>query len=324
MKKHISFGFVKTIFSLLLIAPAFAQSIERLDESMNSLIPKDAQVETLCTGFTWTEGPVWDESGKRVLFSDVPKNTIFQWKEGDKEASVYMKPSGFTGIVVQGREPGSNGLAFDAKGQLVLCEHGDRRISVLTKFGGKRTLCDNFEGKRLSSPNDLAIAKDGTVYFTDPAYGLPKNAPEAKELSWNGVYRVSPKGEVSLLIKDLKNPNGVALSPDDKKLFIAQSDGSAPNIYVYDIKEDGTLSEGKIFFATEGLQGGGHPDGIKINPAGNVFSTGPGGVLIISPEGKLLGRILCNTRATANLAFDYTNKYLYITSCDRLLRVKIL
>ena len=304
--------------------PTLAQeSVERLDPALDAIIAQETTIETLCQGFQWSEGPVWDAKEQRLLFSDVPRNTIYEWREGMKEAQVFMKPSGYTGVAAYGREGGSNGLAFDAKGQLVLCEHGDRRLSYLTPEGGKRTLTDHYQGKRFNSPNDLAIAKNGTIYFTDPPYGLPsKDQEKFRELDFHGVYRVGSDGVAHLLTKELDRPNGVALSPDETILYVAQSHAPQPVIMAYPVKENGDLGAGKVFFDTKGLSGPGAPDGIKVNAQGIVFSTGPGGVLILDAKGKLLGRILCG-RATANVAFGPGEKSLFITSKDRLLRIKL-
>lgn len=299
------------------------ESVERLDPALDAIIAPETTIETLCQGFQWSEGPVWDAKEQRLLFSDVPRNTIYEWREGMKEAEVFMKPSGYTGVAAYGREGGSNGLAFDAKGQLVLCEHGDRRISYLTPDGGKRTLTDHYQGKRFNSPNDLAIAKNGTIYFTDPPYGLPsKDQEKFRELDFHGVYRVGSDGVAHLLNKELDRPNGVALSPDETILYVAQSHAPNPVIMAYPVKENGDLGAGKVFFDTKGLSGPGAPDGIKVNAQGIVFSTGPGGVLILDAKGKLLGRILCG-RPTANIAFGPGEKSLFITSKDRLLRIKL-
>lgn len=311
------------LFSIACVASLQAQeSIEKLDPALDKIIATNAKIETLCKGFQWAEGPVWDTKEQRLLFSDVPKNIIYQWREGDTEAKVYMQPSGYTGVANYSREPGSNGLAFDAKGQLFCCEHGDRRLSYLTPQGGKRTLTDHFEGKRYNSPNDLAIATDGSVYFTDPPYGLPQQG-QARELDFHGVYRVDPEGKVSLLIKDLERPNGVALSPNNQMLYVAQSHQPMPVIMAYPLAKNGTIGEGKVLFNTKDLKGPGSPDGIKVNRDGIIFSTGPGGVLILDSTGKLLGRILCG-RPSANVAFGPDEKSLFITSQDRILRVTLL
>lgn len=315
---------MKTALGLLMLLPVVsfaAESIERLDPALDAILAPGTPVETLCRGFDWAEGPVWDEKERRLLFSDVPRNTIYQWKEGDTEATVFMTPSGFTGVAKYGREPGSNGLAMDAKGVLYFCEHGDRRVSYLTPGGGKRTLADEFEGKRFNSPNDLAVAANGDVYFTDPPYGLA--GEEFRELDFHGVYRVTPQGVVSLITRDLDRPNGVALSPDGRTLYVAQSHGPAPIIMAYPLKPDGSAGAGKVFFDCKGLEGPGAPDGIKVDAKGNVFSTGPGGCLVLDPAGKLLGRILCG-RPTANVAFGNGGSRLYLTSDDRVLRVALL
>lgn len=296
------------------------ESIERLDPALDAIIPPDAEIETLCTGFDWAEGPVWDPRAKHLLFSDVPRNTIYVWREGMAEAEVWMKPSGFTGPVVNRREPGSNGLALDPQGRLVCCEHGDRRVSVLTKDGGKMTIADQYNGKRFNSPNDLAIRRNGDIYFTDPPYGLPRDAEP--ELPFCGVFRVTPEGVVTLLERALERPNGIALSPDEKILYVANSHGPAMKIMAYPVEGDGTLGPGRMFLDARELKGPGSTDGLKVGIDGTVFATGPGGLLVISPEGKLLGRVLC-TRPTANVAFGHQGRFLYLTSDDRILRLPL-
>ncbi|MFC7336825.1 SMP-30/gluconolactonase/LRE family protein [Haloferula chungangensis] len=302
------------------------ESIERLDPALDAIIAQDTPIETLCSGFDWAEGPVWDERNKRLLFSDVPRNTIYQWKPGDSEASVFMKPSGFTGPLGYGAEPGSNGLAFDKDGRLILCEHGDRRLSILTDGGGKMTLADRYQdttGYRFNSPNDLTIHSSGAIYFTDPPYGLPRDNPEKfRELDFNGVFRYTAGEGVTLLTKELDRPNGIALSPDEKTLYVAQSHRPHPVIMAYPVKHDGTLDKGRIFFNAKDLKGPGMPDGMKVRSDGTVFATGPGGLLIIDQTGKLLGRVLCG-RSTANLAFGPQEKEIYLTSDDRILRVAL-
>jgi gluconolactonase len=305
------------------------ESVERLSPELDQIIAPDAKVETLCTGFTWAEGPVWDVKGQRLLFSDVPRNTIFQWREGDKEASVFMTPSGYTGVEQNYCvEPGSNGLAMDAQGRLFCCEHGDRRVSYLAFPGGKRTLVDAYDGKRLNSPNDLTISPNGFVYFTDPPYGLPGREKDTqnRELPINGVYAVSPTGKIQLVTDKLERPNGITLSVDHRTLYVGQSHGPAPHIMTYSLREDGwpEQKDGTLFFDCSKLDGPGAPDGMKMDRSGILFATGPGGVLILTPQAKLLGRILCH-RSTANVAIAETptGKWLYMTSKDRLLRISL-
>ena len=187
-------------------------SIERLDPRLDSLIPADARIEKLAEGFDWAEGPVWVPGGEYLLFSDIPPNTIFKWKKGEP-ISTYMKPSGYTGSEPRGGEPGSNGLLLDADGRLILCEHGDRRVSREDSPGQKTTLADRYQGKRFNSPNDACYHSNGDLYFTDPPYGLVQGMEDpAKELDFQGVYRLKPTGEVQLLTKEMSRPNGIAFS----------------------------------------------------------------------------------------------------------------
>jgi len=328
MRLHLLFC-LSVLSSSPLCAAGEAPSIERLSPAFDQSIAPGTGVETLATGFDWSEGPVWDANQECLLFSDVPRNTIYRWPAKGEAAtdatgvSVFMHPSGFTGVSGYGGEPGSNGLAIDAEGRLLCCEHGDRRVSVLTKGGGKQTLADAFDGKRFNSPNDLAIHSNGDVYFTDPPYGLPgKEKDASRELPFCGVFRATPGGVVTLLTSELARPNGVALSRDERTLYVAQSDPARPVIMAYPLKDDGTLGDGRVFFDAKPLlaTGKGLPDGLKVHGSGQVFSTGPGGVLVIAPDGTLLGRILTG-RPTANVAFG--GEHLYITADDLLLRVKL-
>ncbi len=298
--------------------------IVSLDPAFDELISKGTSIEIVADSFAWSEGPVWVKNGQYLLFSDIPNNTIFKWKEGEG-ISVFLKPSGYTGKLPYGREPGSNGLIINKKGELVACEHGDRRISAMPfELGGKRTLADNYQGKRFNSPNDVIQKSNGDYYFTDPAYGLAGGEKSnLRESNIMGVYRVSTNGTVTLLIDNL-TPNGIAFSPDEKTLYVGQSDGSKPYIMAYPVKADGTLGAGKIFFdGTEmnkqGLKGA--PDGMKVDSKGNVFSTGPGGIVVIAPSGKVLGRIE-TTQPTANCAWGDDGSTLYITANMFLCRVK--
>lgn len=297
--------------------------IERQDPRLDGLVPRDAVIEVLAEGFRWSEGPVWDRAAGRVLFSDVPNNVVHAWSEKGGLSS-FLKPSGYTGPEGGGgREPGANGLAFDVKGRLVLCQHGDRRLSRL-EDGRFVTLAGRFEGKRFNSPNDLVIAADGSIYFTDPPYGLTKTFDDpGREIGWNGVYRLAPDGRVSVLVKDLRAPNGIGLSPDGRILYVGQSDPSRPVVMAYDLAKDGAVSNGRIFFDTMPLRknGPGGPDGLKVDRGGNVFTTGPGGVVVVSPKGEYLGTIVTGV-PTANCAFGDDGSTLYLTANDKLCRVR--
>lgn len=305
-------------------------SIERLDPRLDALVPPGAAIEVLAMGFAWAEGPVWvpDERGGlpagSLLFSDIPHNRVHRWNAKDG-VSVFLEPAGFTGPAAYGRERGSNGLTLDREGRLISCEHGDRRLSRLERDGGKLTLADRFEGKRFNSPNDAAVHSSGAIYFTDPPYGLPKQMDDPRrELEWCGVYRVAPAGEVTLLSKTMTRPNGLAFSPDEKLLYVAQSDPKAPLWRVFRVEPDGTLDEGRTFFDATGLAARrkGLPDGLRVDRAGNLFATGPGGVLVFAPDGTHLGTLLTG-QATANCAFDATGTTLYITADSLLCRVQL-
>ncbi len=295
--------------------PAFAGSIERLDPALDALLAKDAEVELLAAGFNWSEGPVWLDGA--LVFSDVPENTAFRWKEGMDAAEVFLKPSGNTG---GGEGQGSNGLAKDAQGRLVLCMHGDRRVARREADGSFTTLADKWEGKRFNSPNDLVIASDGTIYFTDPPYGLKDK--NAREIDFDGIYKVTPDGKVTALVKDVRWPNGIALTPDEKTLLVAVSDKDQPRVMSFNL--DG--SDARVLFDATPLkspQRKGGCDGLKVDEKGNIWTTGPGGVLVLSPEGRHLGSILTG-QATANCAWGDDGKTLYITADMFLLRVKTL
>jgi len=304
----------------------------RSDQKIDQLIAKDAKIEVLSSGFMWSEGPVWvpesDHShGGFILFSDIPNNRIVRWDEG-KGAETWLKPSGYTGQALYGGEPGCNGLILDSKNRLISCEHGDRRLSVLTEGGGKRTLVDNYEGKRLNSPNDACLGADGkTIYFTDPPYGLPQRWEDPRrELDFCGVYCLSENGKLTLLTTEMTRPNGIAFSPDFKTLYVAQSDPEAAIIKAFPVKEDGTIGEGKLLYdATDLVKKGlpGLPDGLKVDENGNLWATAPGGIHILSPQGKLLGRISTGER-TANCTWGNDGTVLYITADMYLCRIQTL
>ncbi len=302
--------------------PSLGQVV-RLDPALDKLIPRDARIEVLGSGFDWSEGPVWVKNGAYLLFSDIPRNSVMKWKEG-QGVSLFLKPSGYTGATDYGREPGSNGLLLDAEGRLVSCEHGDRRISRMEIDGGKRTLVDNYQGKRLNSPNDAVFKSNGDLYFTDPPYGLPKQwADPRRELDFCGVYRLSRNGELTLLHRDMTRPNGIAFSPDEKTLYVAQSDSKAAIWMAFPVKDDGTLAAGRVFGDVTASMGKlpGAPDGLKVDREGNVFATGPGGVYIFTPQGKLLGRIDTGER-TANCAWGDDGTVLYMTADMYICRIR--
>ncbi|MEZ6092472.1 MAG: SMP-30/gluconolactonase/LRE family protein [Pirellulaceae bacterium] len=300
--------------------------IESLDPGFDKLLADNASIEVLASGFTWCEGPVWVPEGKGyLLFSDIPRNSIFRW-DRDRGISLFMKPSGYTGTTFYGLEPGSNGLALDAKGQLMACEHGDRRVSVLTHGGGKRTLVDNYQGKRLNSPNDLVLHKSGAVYFTDPPYGLPNRYDDPRrELDFCGVYRLSAEGELTLLSTALDRPNGIGLSPDQKTLYVAQSDPKKAIWVRFPVKADGTLGEMKIIHDATDQVGKlpGLPDGLVTDSAGNLWASGPGGIYVFDPSGKLLGRLLTGERTSNCTIGGPDGKDLFITADSYLCRVRL-
>jgi gluconolactonase len=299
--------------------------IERLDPAFDQLVDPNAVVELLAEKkFEWAEGPVWDSTARRLLFSDIPRNMIWEWSlQGGLKS--FLEPAGYTGAEpFTGREPGSNGLAFNQAGDLVLCQHGDRRLAKLV--GGKFvTLVDRYQGKRLNSPNDLAIKRNGDIYFTDPPYGLPKGADDpAKELDFQGVYRLSTQGEVTLLTRELSRPNGIAFSPDERTLYVANSDPQRAIVMAYPVKDDGTLGTGKLFFdktqaAREKKPG--LPDGMKVSRDGTVWATGPGGVFVYSPQGKHLGTLVTGV-PTANVTFGDDGGTLFITADKNLARLR--
>lgn len=304
--------------------------IERTDPALDSVISVNTGAEIIAEGFEWSEGPLWIEKEKMLLFSDVPTNTIYKWTE-EKGKEVYLKPSGYTGSVPSTcKEPGSNGLLLDANGSLVLCQHGDRRMARMnaalnmpeSKF---ITIADTYGGKKLSSPNDAVYSSTGELYFTDPPYGLStqNDGDPKKEISFNGVYKVKKDGTIILLVDSITRPNGIAFFPGEKRLIVACSDPDKPNWYVFDVSGD-SLINGKIFYSAAGhdKKWKGLPDGLKIDSKGNVFATGPGGLYIFNSNGKLLGMLKLEN-ATSNCALSPDEKTLYITNDMYVLRFKM-
>ena len=307
-------------------ATGFVGEIERLDPAIDALIPGDARIEKLAEGFEWSEGPTWRAKGAYLVFSDVPKNTIYKWKDGEG-LTVFLRPSGFIGPNPPGRELGSNGLTSSPTGTLVMADHGNRQVASLdeTKFT-KTTLADRYREKRFNSPNDLVFRSNGDVYFTDPPFGLKGlNDDPAKELTENGVYRIAVNGAVTLLTQELRFPNGIAFSPDERTLYVSNAESSRPIWMAYDVQSDGTLARGRVLFDATALvkQGRiGVPDGMRVDKRGNVFAAGPGGILVLTPQGKHIGTIRTG-QPTANCAFGDDGSTLYITANNQLLRIRL-
>jgi gluconolactonase len=307
--------------------------VQRLDSALDRLIAPEARIERLAEGFDWAEGPVWvrTSQGKEfLLFSDIPPNKIFQWSEAGG-LKLFLHPSGYTGATPRGGEPGSNGLLLDRFGRLLLCQHGDRQIARLgISLSNPRpvyeTIVDKYKGKRFNSPNDACFNKNGDLYFTDPPYGLEKRLKDPKkELSFQGVFLLNKDGEVKLLTDKIAFPNGIALSPDEKILYVAES-GPDTKIHAFNIQADGTIDEGRLFFDPAPLKAAGQRgdcDGLKIDEKGNLFATGPGGVLVITPQGKHLGTISTGTRI-ANVGWGNDGRTLYLTANNLLCRIRTL
>ena len=311
--------------------------VERLAPAADQIIPADAQLERIATGFKWVEGPVWVND--RLYFAEIPSNSIRFWTP-DKGVSIFLQPSGYKGTEpFQGPEPGSNGMTLDARGRLTVAGHAQRdvyRIESLIPGAQITILADSYRGKRLNSPNDLVYRSDGSLYFTDPPYGLPTQSdkdPE-KQLKMNGVYRIPhaltqkpgaapARGELQLLISNLTRPNGIAFSPDEKYLYV---DNSEPKkIWMrYTVRPDGTLTDPKLLYDATSDKRPGNPDGMKVDSKGNIYSAGPGGLWIFSPDGKPLATILMPEKVS-NMAWGGADrKTLYITDSSSIYRVHLL
>lgn len=306
-------------------------SIERTDNAINALINAEAQIELLDSGYAWSEGPLWIESQNTLLFTDVPNNVIHKWT-AENGVEVFLTPSGYTGTApTVSREPGANGLMLDNQGNLLVCQHGDRRVSRYEGSFDKpepkfTTLADKYDGRRLNSPNDLAVRSNGDIFFTDPPYGFKQldNDPD-KEIPFNGVYKISTGGKVTVLVDSITKPNGIALTPDEKTLIVANSDPAKAIWYAFDIAENDSLTNARVFYDATSLvneENKGLPDGFKIDANGNVFASGPGGIWIFDKTGKVLGKVrLPNPTANCELSDD--GKTLFMTSQSKLLRLKM-
>jgi gluconolactonase len=304
--------------------------IEVLDDTALELIDPDAEIEVIGEGFEWTEGPLYIAEGDYLLFSDIPNNTVFKIN-ADGKVSTYLKPSGYLGAGKYGNEPGSNGLLLSPKGELVLLQHGERRVAKMTApLNNPKpeyvALVDSYQGKRFNSPNDGVFDSKGNLYFTDPPYGLPKQMEDPnKELDFQGVYCLTISGEI-VLLDSLTRPNGIALSPDESILYVAVSDPKHAVWYQYDVIEAREITNKRIFYDVTHLNGQegeqGLPDGMKMHSSGHLFATGPAGLFIFDPHGKPIARIRTG-QATANCTFSSDEKRLFITADDYVLQVPL-
>ena len=301
--------------------PAEAR-IVRLDPALDRILPRGTRLEKLAAGFQFTEGPVWHPDGY-LLFSDPNANTIYRWSP-DGSVSVFRTKSGYSGFDIgKYRQPGSNGLTLDPDGLLTINEHGNRRVTRLERTGKITVLADRYNGKRLNSPNDLVYRSDGTLFFTDPPFGLPQTFDDpAKELPFSGVYSVR-NGQVRLLTRELSGPNGIAFSPDEKYLYVGNWDLERKVLMRYEVTVDGALQNGRVFYDFTADPEEVALDGIKVDVEGNVYVSAPGGVWILSPAGKALGRIV-PPEHDANFAFgDSDGKTLYLTASTGLYRMRV-
>ncbi|MBI1791618.1 MAG: SMP-30/gluconolactonase/LRE family protein [Acidobacteria bacterium] len=304
--------------------PESAGRIVRLDPALDAIVPAGARIEKLASGFQFTEGPVWVRDGNYLLFSDPNANTIYRWSPEDGQVSVFRAKSGYTGLDIgEYGQPGSNGLTLDSQGRLTINEHGNRRVTRLEKNGALTVLADRYQGKRLNSPNDLVYKSDGALYLTDPPFGLPKfHDDPRKELPFSGVFRLF-EGKLELLSTELTGPNGIAFSPGEESLYVANWDVNKKVILRYPVKAGGALGAGEVFFNMKDAPGEEALDGLKIDQQGNLYVSGPGGVWIISSEGKHLGMIEA-PELPANFAWgDEDGKTLYMTARTGLYRIRL-
>lgn len=299
----------------------------KLDKHLNSM----GKIEIIAKGYDWSEGPLWLEKEKTLIWSDVPKNTVYRWREG-QDAEVYLNPSGYTSEKpTLSKEPGSNGLLLNPEGKLVLCQHGDRRVAYMdapvnSPEAKYITIADKYNGKRFNSPNDAVYDDLGNLYFTDPPYGLPdRNESKDKEIVHNGVYKVTPDGAVTVLVDSLTRPNGIAFNPDFTKCYVANSDPKKAYWAVYDITPEKTFTNGKILFDATSMMSAenkGLPDGLKVDQFGTLYATGPGGVFVLTSDGDHIGTIRTN-QATANCCFNTDQTYLFMTADSYIMRLKL-
>jgi gluconolactonase len=310
------------------VLSATSPRLTRNDPAFDRIVPTGAQVEKLAGGFQFTEGPIWvpksSASDGYLLFSDPNNNVIYRWTQ-DGQVSIYMTKSGYRGTDIgEYGQPGSNGLTLDSEGRLSINQHGNRRVVRLEKNGQITVLADRYEGKRLNSPNDLVYKSDGALYFTDPPFGLPKFFDDPrKELPYSGVFRISPDGKLVLVSTDLKGPNGIAFSPDEKYLYVDNWDTAKKVVMRYRVEPDGTLSHGEVFFDMTSTPGEDALDGMKVDVEGNLYVSGPGGIWVLSPEGKHLGTIAGPEHPHNFTWGDDDGKTLYLCAQTGLYRIRL-
>lgn len=306
-------------------------SIEIMSHEANAIIDKSSVIKTLATNFAWTEGPLWLAKEGYLIFSDIPNDKIMKY-DPIEGVSVYLENAGATGLHQGDYTQGSNGLLLDSQGNLIILQQGDRRIAVMnaptsSPRDNYKTLAGYFNGKRLNSPNDAVFHSDGSLFFTDPAYGLKDIMDDKrKELDFQGVYRLTQDGDLQLLDDNVSYPNGIAISTDEKTLYVAVSDQSFPHWLAYDLSPDGKVSNKRVlidaseYIGVAGEQG--MPDGMAVHSSGLIFATGPGGVWLITPKGKVLAKIKTG-KLTANCALSADEKTLYLTAHDSLMSIAL-
>lgn len=303
--------------------------IEIYDPEILTILDSSTVIEVLADGFKWSEGPLWLPDENKLIFTDVPENTIYSWDEKSGK-QLYLKPSGYTIINDKGGKEGANGLMLDKEGHLILCQHGNRSVAKMiaplkAPKDSFEFLTTNYLGKKFNSPNDLYITKEGDIFFTDPPYGLPgQDKDSIKEINFNGVYRLKKDGSVTLLDSLLTKPNGIVMSPDEQIMYVANSDPDKAIWMKYTLDQQKNITDRTLFAdvthqvpTQKGL-----PDGMKISKKGYIFASGPGGILVFHPDGRQLG-VINTGQATANCALDTDEKYLYMTAHSYLMRVRL-
>lgn len=305
------------------------RKIEIIDHEALSILDSSTAVEIIAQKFNWTEGPLYIEDGDYFIFSDIPENKIYKWKKGDG-TNTFLTPSGYTGVIKREKTPGSNGLLLHPDGHLILMQQGDRRVAkMIAPLNSPKpefvTLIDRYKGMRLNSPNDGVYHPNGDLYFTDPPYGLDKGVSDpSKELDFSGVYRLKPNGDLDLLTKELKFPNGITLSPDGKFLYVANSDEENMIWMQYELDDEGRIKNEREFYQAHAYEGKhvGAPDGMKMNNDGYLFATGPEGLWLFNPGGKVIARIYTG-QLTSNCALSCDQKSLYMTCDGYIMHLKL-